>query len=521
MSVLPPKLSRYTAVAALLLKYGRTRVTTGDSLASEIPIDDAATAAEIQTAQQLATDLEQLGPTYVKLGQLLSTRADLLPQPYLEALARLQDNVKPFPFEDVQKIIEEELGIRLSKAFSRFDEAPTAAASLGQVHRAALRDGREVAVKIQRPNITELVRLDLETLQEVAQFLDKHSDTGHRYNVTGIVDEFREALVSELDYRREADNLRLLATNLAEFPDVVLPAPVDDYTTGRVLTMDYVHGTKVTGLSPLTRLDINGPALAKTLVRAYLKQIVIDGIFHADPHPGNVFVTDDGRLALLDLGMVGRIGMAMQDRMLKLLLAITSGRGDEAAAVAEKLEGFSEVGFRRDIATMVNRYGHESLANLQVGRVFMELQQLCATHHLRAPAELTMLGKTLLNLDQVARTLDPQMDVNGTIREDAAELMTRRMKKSTSSGGMFSAMLEAKEFAERLPGRVNKVLDAVATGELKTKVELIDGGSIMDGLQKVANRITLGLILASLIIGAAMICGLRRVSGFSAIRVWR
>jgi len=507
VSLLPPKLSRYTAVAALLVKHRRTARVHTDPLAPDL--SELAAAKEGDPAhEQLAADLETLGPTFVKLGQLLSTRADLLTKPCLDALARLQDNVQPFSFDEVQRTIESELQVRMSKAFSEFDPTPTAAASLGQVHRAALRDGRAVAVKIQRPNITEQVRVDLEALQEVAQFLDRHSGASRRYNVSGIVDEFREVLIAELDYRREAANLRLIGRNLAEFESIVVPAPIDGYTTAKVLTMDFVTGTKVTALSPLTRLDISGAELAATLIRAYLKQIIIDGVFHADPHPGNVFLTDDGRLALIDLGMIGRISPMMQERLLKLLLAITAARGDEAAditsAIGDKLEGFDEPAFRRDIATMVSRYGHESLANLEVGRVFLELQQACAKHGLRAPAELTMLGKTLLNLDQVARTLDPDMDVNATIRNDAAQLMAGRLRKSATTG-MFSAVLEAKEFAERLPSRVNRVLDALATSELKLKVEMIDEGAVMDGLQKVANRITLGLILAALIVGAAMI----------------
>jgi ubiquinone biosynthesis protein len=508
VSLLPPKLSRYTAVATLLVKYGgRANLTTADPLR---PLDEETDdATPDPLPEQMAADLEKLGPTFIKLGQLLSTRADLLPPAYLEALARLQDDVAPFPFSEVQAVVEEQLGVRLSKAFASFEELPTAAASLGQVHRAALRDGRPVAVKIQRPGIREQIRGDLEALQEVAQFLEKHSDTGRRYNVTGIVDEFTESLLAEIDYKREAANLRLLAENLAEFPNVVVPAPVEGYTTSRVLTMDYVAGTKVTSLSPLMRLDIDAPGLAETLVRAYLKQIVLDGVFHADPHPGNVFVTEDGRLALIDLGMIGRISPIMQDRLLKLLMSVSEGRGDEAAevtaAVCERLDTYDEQAFRREISAMVGRYAHEPLGDLQVGRVFMQLQAACATHGLRAPAELTMLGKTLLNLDQVARALDPQMDVNATIRRDASTLMTQRLRKSATSGGMFSAVLEAKEFAERLPGRVNRVLDALSTSELKLKVELIDEGAVMSGLQKVANRITLGLILASLIVGAAMI----------------
>jgi predicted unusual protein kinase regulating ubiquinone biosynthesis (AarF/ABC1/UbiB family) len=327
--------------------------------------------------------------------------------------------------------------------------------------------------------------------------------------VTGIVNEFAESLLAELDYHREAANLGVIGEHLAEFRDIVVPCPIEGYTTRRVLTMDYVSGCKVTALSPVMRLDIDAPRLATTLVRAYLKQIVVDGVFHADPHPGNVLVTEDGRLALLDLGMVGRISPLMQDRLLKLLLAVSEGRGDEAAevtaAVCDRLDGYDDQAFRREVAMMAGRYAHESLGKLQVGRVFMELQGSCAKHGLRAPAELTMLGKTLLNLDQVARALDPAMDVNATIREDASALMMRRFHKSATSGGMFAAALEAKEFAERLPGRVNRVLDALATSEMKLKVELIDEGAVLSGLQKVANRITLGLILAALIIGAAMI----------------
>ncbi len=507
VSVLPPKLSRYRAVAALLLKYGRTPLASkptvlGTANGEQLPDDSGEPEA-------LAADLEKLGPTFVKLGQLLSTRGDLLPPAYLEALTRLQDDVEPFPFVEVQQTIERELGVRLSKAFSSFDEVPVAAASLGQVHRAALRDGHVVAVKVQRPNIVDQIKIDLEALEEVAAFLEKHSDAGHRYNAMGVVAEFKEALIAELDYRREAGHLRLLGRNLVEFESIVVPAPIDGYTTSRVLTMDYVRGTKVTALSPLTRIDVDTKALADTLIRAYLKQIVVDGVFHADPHPGNVFLTDDGRLALIDLGMVGRLSPMMQDRLLKLLLAVSEGRGDEAAdvtaALGEKLQGFDEPSFRREITTLVGRYGHESLGELQVGRVFIDLQQACAHHALRAPSELTMLGKMLLNLDQVARALDPELNVNAALRENAGELMRRRLLKGATGGGMFSAVLEAKEFAERLPGRVNRVLDALATSELKLKVELIDEGVVLDGLQKVANRITLGLILAALIIGAAMI----------------
>lgn len=491
---LPEKLSRYASVAKILVKYGRNAPDTND---------------EPEAPEQLAHDLEQLGPTFIKLGQLLSTRADLLPPAYLEALARLQDEIEPFPFEDAQRIVEDDLGVRLSKAFSVFEERPLAAASLGQVHRAALRDGRIVAVKVQRPGVADTVAKDLEALDEIARFLDARTDAGRRYDLGGMVDEFRTAITQELDYVREADNLRLLGKNLEEFKLIVVPQPVDGYTSTRVLTMDYVSGTKVTAISPVVKVDLDRDVLADTLVQAYLKQIVLDGVFHADPHPGNVLVTDEGLLALIDLGMIGRISPQMQERLLKLLLAVSEGRGEDAAEVAitlgEKLPEFNDAGFRRDISTLVGRIGHQHVGQFQIGRVFLDLSLLINANAMRAPAELTMLGKTLLNLDEVARALAPQLDVNDAIRRNGVELMTRRMKGAVSSGGVLSAVLEAKEFAEKLPGRVNRVLDALAASELKLKVEVIDDGAIIDGLQKVANRITHGLILAALIVSAAMV----------------
>jgi ubiquinone biosynthesis protein len=510
MSVLPPKLSRYSAVATLLLKYGRSSLMSDQTdLISTLMLEEGTEPPTDALPEELADDLEKLGPTFVKLGQLLSTRADLLPPPYLQALSRLQDSVQSFPFTDVQAIIEADLGVKLSKAFASFDEEPEAAASLGQVHRATLRDGRVVAVKVQRPHILERVATDVKTLEEVAAFLDKHTDAAHRYNITGIVQEFKEALGIELDYRREAANLRLIGQNLSGFNEIFVPAPVDGYTTRRVLTMDYVRGIKVTKLSPVARIDIDTEHLARTLVRAYLKQIIIDGVFHADPHPGNVFLTDDKRVALIDLGMIGRISPTMQETLLKLLLAVADGRGEEAANVVvslgEKLDEFNELRFKHEIAIMVSRHAHDSLADLEVGRVFLQLNQIGARNRMRAPAELTMLGKTLLNIDLVGRALDPDLDVNRMIRESAGELMGQRLAKSASSGGVLAAVLEAKEFAERLPGRVNRLLDSLAASELKLKVEMIDEGAVIEGLQKVANRITLGLILAALIVGAAMI----------------
>ena len=459
--------------------------------------------------EELAADLERLGPAFIKLGQLLSTRADLLPPAYLEALSRLQDSIEPFSFADVERVIQEDFGFRITKGFAAFDAEPLAAASLGQVHRAELRDGRQVAVKVQRPNIREGLALDLATMEDIAQFLDKHTAAGRQFDFVQMVAEFRRTLAQELDYRREAHNLVRIADNLASFKRIVVPRPIDDYTSSRVLTMEFVHGRKITDITPLVRQDFDGLGLARELFRAYLHQIIIDGFFHADPHPGNVFLTDSGQIALVDLGMVSRLSPSRQDQLLKLLLAVSEGNGDRAATLAlqigQALPDLDEVALRRDIQELVSSYQDVALEQLQVGRVVMEISRAAGRHGIRLPSELTMLGKTLLNLDQVGRTLAPDFDVNAALREEGAALMQQRMQQSMSPANIFNAALEAKEFLELLPGRVNKFLDAATNNELKLKIEVIDEGAVIHGLQKVANRITLGLLLASLIIGAAML----------------
>ena len=501
--MLPSKLSRYAAVATLLLKHRPDLIATTEGRPA-----DASASNDAAEAERLTKDLEQLGPTFVKLGQVLSTRADLLPPAYLEALSRLQDDVEPVPLAEVQKTIEEDLNVRLSKAFVTFDSEPLASASLGQVHRATLRDGQPVAVKVQRPGIADQVRADLAVLDEIAAFVDQHTQVGRRYEFAPMILEFRRALMGELDYEVEASHLRMLKQNLAEFSRIFVPAPIDSYVSTRVLAMEFVRGTKITTLNPVALIDADPEGLADELIRAYLHQILIDGFFHADPHPGNVFITDEGRLALLDLGMVGHLSPTLQDRLLKLVLAISEGRGEEAADAAimlgEKREGFDEGGFTRDVVATVGRYLGASLEHFQVGKIVLEVNRSAGAHGIKSPVELTMLGKTLLTLDNIARLLAPALDVNASIRNNASSLMQRRLLKSLSPGTVFPTVLEAKEFAEQLPRRINRVLESLASSQLKLKVEVIDEGAVIDGLQKVANRITMGLVVAALILSAAM-----------------
>src|SRR6476659_137288 len=509
VSLKPERLKRYKDVAMLLIKYGRSDLISVAGLEGSLLPDEIVAESEAAPAEELAKDLEKLGPTFIKMGQLLSTRADLLPAPDLDALTRLQDHIEPFAYEEVERIVSGELGVRISKAFADFDPVPLAAASLAQVHRAWMRDGRAVVVKVQRPGIRELIVGDLEALGEIAHFLDEHTELGRRYEFENMLVNLRQSLLRELDFTIEANNLHTISENLLEFDQLVIPEPVDDYTTTRVLTMEYIAGKKITALNPLRLLEIDGASLADELFSAYLKQFLVDGLFHADPHPGNVFLTDDDRIALLDLGMVGRVTGTFRDNLLRLLLAISEGRGDAAAEAAVKMgeakEGFDRKVFDRRITDLVNENRDAILSRLNAGKVTLEITKISADCWFRLPAEFTMIAKALLNIDRVVYTLDQSFDPNAIIRERANEILEQNIIKSIAPNNLLSGVVDLKEFAEKFPTRLNRILDQIGNKELKFKVDAIDETIVLEGLQKVANRITLGLVVAALIIGAAML----------------
>jgi len=273
--------------------------------------------------------------------------------------------------------------------------------------------------------------------------------------------------------------------------------------------MEYIPGKKITDLSPLRLMDIDGPGLARELFRAYLKQILIDGFFHADPHPGNVVMTDDDRIALLDLGMVAHLLAGFRDNVLRLLLAISEGRGDEAAEITirmgEPKERFDKADFTRRIATLVSEQAGKSLSGFNSGQIALDITKISAECWFRLPSEFTMVAKALLNLDRVVFTLDPNFEPTTIIRQRAMEILQRNLVQSMAPGNLIGGMVELKEFAEKLPGRVNKILDTIGNNEFKVDINAIDEKVVLEGLQKVANRIAMGLVLASLIVGAAML----------------
>ena len=502
----PSHLSRYREIAMLLIKFG------GREVAEQIGIlqllGSAPTQDKVQAeADELARDLEQMGPTFIKLGQVLSSRSDLLPLPYLDSLSRLQDEVEPIDYETVEAVILEDLGGKPEQLFAEFHREPLAAASLGQVHRATTHTGIDVVVKVQRPTARESMKDDLEVLSSIAKLLDEHTDLGAQYHFHSIVRQFRKNLTRELDYTREADNLRTVGHNLSHDSYIVVPRPIEDMVSERVLTMQFINGMKVTELDEDQVAQLNGHLLTQHLFDAYLTQILKDGLFHADPHPGNIMVTPDGKIALLDLGMVGNVGERMQEHLLNLLIAVSEQRADDAAEIAveigERTDHFKSHEFRSEIAEVITTYYSARFDRMQIGKLVLEVCSVSGRQGLRIPPEVMLLGKALLNLDQIAGSLSPSFDANAAIKRRSSEFMRHRIFASLSPGRIFANLVEFKDVIEKLPTRVSRVLDAVADNEIKVRVDAIDEDRLISGIEKVANRVTIGLVLAALIIGAA------------------
>lgn len=513
--------SRYSDLVRLLLRHGRSDLLAGVEI-DDFTVDDEDVAEGSQErAEAFAADLERMGPTYIKMGQLLSTRFDLLPPTYTEALTRLQDTVAPFPFEEVREIVEAELGTRIKDVFAFFDEEPLAAASLGQVHRATTRTGRDVVVKVQRPDVRATIRGDMDVLSKVTEVADRHTSVGRAYGLHQLLGQFRRSLADELDYRREAKNLLHFIELTRRYDRLVVPEPLLQLTTTRVLTMEHIEGRKVTDLGPLALMDIDARPIVEQLFKGYLRMILDDGVLHADPHPGNLLITEDGRLALLDLGMVATVPRRVQSHVVKLLLAISDGDGEEAALVLAEmghpLDDYDAAAFRDDVAHLVGS-ADASGSDLEAGRLLVELSQLSGTHGLRPPAEMSMIGKALLNLDRATSHLDPDFSPAEAIRDNVSDIFTSSLK--TSPGGLLAAAIETKEFTAQLPKRANRILDSLAQGELRFRVDAIDEPRLHLVLQRVANRLTLGLLIAATIIGAAMMMRVEtsaRIFGFPAI----
>ncbi len=495
-------MNRRSQILRLLLRYRHSGVFSGMNL-------DARAMHDLPpegNPEQFVTDLESLGPTFVKLGQMLSTRPDMVPVEFATALERMQEKVAPIPVERISTIIEQELGAPVSKLFASFDPVPLGCASIAQVHRAQLHDGREVAVKVQKPEVAAQLRSDLEVLRSFALAADHLTQVGRRVRLRDWLNEFAKTLMQELDYQAEAENLQRFGQHLKPFKPLWVPQPIWDYCSHRVLTMELAHGVRVDMIPDVRRTEQPMAPLAAALIRGYVDQIFVHGEIHADPHPGNLRVTPEGRLAIFDLGMVAHMPPRLRERLLKLLFAAVDGRGEEVAdeiiGISTRLESFDEERYLRETGQMIARYAANT--SYSEGRVVLDLVRIATASGLRTPPELSLLGKALLNLETVCRLLSPDLDTRRIVEKQLQHVMRARLKKSLSAANLASEAMEMQQLLREGPRKMSDILALLAENRLQMKVTGLEESRLMENLQKIANRVSAGIVTAALILAAAM-----------------
>jgi predicted unusual protein kinase regulating ubiquinone biosynthesis (AarF/ABC1/UbiB family) len=463
-------------------------------------------------AVRIREEALHLGGLLIKVGQFLSSRVDLLPSEYIEELALLQDEVPPEPFDQIRPIVEAELGGTVEDLFDFFDQQPIAAASLGQVHRAALYTGEVVAIKVQRPEIDTIIEADLAALRYIVSWLDRYTIIGRRADLPLILKEFEETLRLELDFQAEAHHAERLAGLFADSERIIIPRVYWSYTARRVLAMQFMEGIKVTDFGRLDAEGISRPVLAETLLRAYLQQVVEDGFFHADPHPGNILVRPGPQVVLLDFGMVGDISPKVRGNLRQIFLAVVHRDYDEI------LEALSRLGFldpssdrgllRRAIAWTIETFYEMSFAELQAvnpSEVLDQLQEVIYSEAVRIPANYAFLGRALGTLSGLCTALDPSFQFVTVAEPFARELIGRRRGLA---GVLEQVGDEARSLVTTvysLPYLTRGALESVQQGELDFRDELAEVVRAVDRLERAMRRIVFGLLVAAFLVAGAYV----------------
>ena len=454
-------------------------------------------------AVEFRSALEQLGTTYLKLGQLLSSRPDLLPDVYIEELGKLVDEVPPFPFREFERIVREDLG---DDVVARLEPEPLAAATIAQIHEALLADGRDVVLKVRRPGIVEQVELDLDVIRSTVNFLEKRSETAQLLQLRALSEELEVHLRAELDLTEEASNTELIRSLVEDYDSLLVPQVIRPHVTERLLVLERVRGEKVTtehGL-PAERAR----QLARDFFRAYIRQVTLEGVYHADPHSGNVILTEDGRLALLDFGLLGRLDEETRRMLAALLLAIAHNRAEDVSALLLSLSlttlDSDEAAFLHELRRKLPRYHWRPLATIPTGQALADLQRISLRHGVRLPASFALVGKTLAQADSIARTLDPELDPIALIERESMELMLREAEARLEPNHVLGYLFTQLGGFLRFPRRVTQIADRLEAGTLRVGVVPSDLADTEHMLRSVANRVGASLIVVGLLISSAL-----------------
>jgi ubiquinone biosynthesis protein len=509
------QLSRYRHIVRVLVKYGfgelfhRLRLWEHVNIERRILRRPAREFAHLSLPERLRLALEELGPTFVKLGQVLSTRPDLVPREFIIELEKLQSNVTPVSSEIALATIQSELGRPIEEVFASFEQKPVAAASLAQVHRATVKPGKTVAVKMLRPGIQDVIELDLEIMRSIAGLMDRYIEEARLIGAVEIAQEFSSNIRKELDLRLEANNMRRSAYNFSDDPTIYVPEVYSEFCTKRLLVMEYIDGINVSDVKRLHEDGFDLTLIARRGVDIALKSTFEHGFFHADPHPGNIFILRDNVICLLDYGMMGTISSRQRESMARLAAGIINR--DEKGMV-KSLEGLVEakgpVNVERleaDMADLAQQYDYLPLGDIRFGTLLYQVVDLLVQHHLRLQTHLVWLFKAVATIEDVAHNLDANFDMIECARPYAQRILRRRINPIRQARELYLPVLDLLDLAKELPYAAKDIVHQLREGRITIKYEHVGLESTRRTLDHVANRIALAIVLAALIVGSSLL----------------
>lgn len=476
-------------------------------------------------ATHLRLAFEALGTTFIKLGQVLSTRSDLLSPEYISELVKLQDATPPVSYAQIAAVFEAELGVSPEKVFARFDPTPLASASIGQAHAARLPSGEEVVVKIQRPGVATLVERDLEVFLDLAGLVARYTDFGRDYDVLGLAQEFAFNLRCELNYVREGQNAERFRRAFADDPDLYIPRVYWDYTTERVIVLERLDGVKVNNLDAIEAAGIERKQVAANSVRLMLEEMFVHGFFHADPHPGNLHVLADGRIGMLDFGMVGRLAGPLQESLTRMFLALSKGDSeriiDELLTTGIAQGQINRKTLKRDLDHLVACYADRSVEDLAAARIFNEITGLARRHHLHLPSDLVLMARVMAISEGLGLQLDPDFQFIHFARPYLERFWLQRHSPLRVGEKVVEGLVEMVEFGLTFPRRLTRVVTQLERGELGAQVELRGMERYVATMQGMVNRLAMSILVGALIVGLSQFMHMVIPEGFPELYAGR
>ena len=506
---------RYRQIARVLLKYGFDHLLEFLNLSHfaersrKLLRRKESNISQLSPAVRMRLTLEELGPTFIKFGQLLSTRPDVMPLSYLEEFSKLQDQVPSFPFEEAEAQIRREFSCDIGIIFPCIDPVPIAAASIAQVHRAELAGGEEVVLKVRRPGVVDLVETDIDVLMGLATLAERHLPRAEIYDPVGLVREFARTIRREMDFTREGHTIERMRDNFKDDPTLYFPKVYWEVSSKAVLTLEYIDGIKVDDFPALDHAGLNRQLLARRGADAFLKMVLVHGFFHGDPHPGNVMILPDNVICLLDYGMVGRIDRSVKEYLLDILLAIIKKDVDEVIALmvysGDILDASNTRALKRDLSEFIDSYYDLPLHEIEVGRMLQEFIEIITIHHIKFQPDLLLLSKALVNIEGMGRKLDPEFDMVEHLRPFVDKEIRDRVSPKHMAKEARNHLLSYFQLAKNLPRDIKEFLNRINRNKFKIDLEHRGLDRFINELDKSANRLASSLIIAALIVGSSLI----------------